>query len=89
MKLAFADLTPKIRPTISGVKLAFADFAPAKRRLLGHEIETDAAKGSAGDIELDPAEVLLASARAAKSSGTAVGLYLDEYMHRVMPTLTP
>ena len=85
------DATSKFK---SGMRAAFSALARFVRRFslnigsIGVEIETSATMGSAGDIELDLAEVLLASARAAKASGTAVGLYLDELQNMQSETLS-
>lgn len=68
----------------SSMREAFSALARFVRRFslnigsIGVEIETGVPKGSAEDMELDLAGLLLASARAAKAAGTAVGLYLDE-----------
>lgn len=91
---AIEDLTLKIKDALlqldatskfkSSVREAFSVLARFVKRFslnigsIGVEIETDTPQGATGSIEFDLAEVLLASARAAKVSKTAVGIYLDE-----------
>jgi len=45
---------------------------------IGVSIEPRRGFGESGNLELDLSQVLLASARAAKASSTAIGLYIDE-----------
>ena len=45
---------------------------------VGMSVEMYKGIGETGNLELDLSEVLLAVARAAKASETAVGLYFDE-----------
>lgn len=102
--LAIEDLALKLKDALlqldtiskfkSGIREAFSALTHFVKRFslnigsIGVEIETSAANGASGNIELDLAAVLLASARAAKASGTAVGLYLDELQNMQSETLS-
>ena len=68
----------------SGVNQAFSVLKNFVKSLsvnigdFGIAVETNPGLGNSGNMEYDLSEVLMASARAAKESDTAIGLYIDE-----------
>lgn len=101
---AIEELAVKLREALStldvssnfkaGIREAFRALSSFVRRFslnigsIGVEIETDDVQSTSGNLEYDLAEVLLAVARAAKASGTALGLYLDELQNMLPETLS-
>jgi len=85
------DVSSKFK---SGIREAFSSLAHFVRRFslnigsVGVEIETDSEDRTSGNIEYDLSELLLASARAAKASKSAIGLYLDELQNMQGETLS-
>lgn len=85
------DVSSRVKSTI---REAFSSLAHFVRRFsinigsFGVEIETGFVDRTSGNVEFDLSEVLLASARAAKASGTAIGLYLDELQNMQSETLS-
>ena len=78
----------------TGVRESFAVLGNFIRKFavkigpVGVEVETCAGLGESGNIESDLSSVLLTAARAAKSSGTAIGLYIDELQNMQLATLS-
>lgn len=85
------DYASKVK---TGVRESFAVLGNFIRKFavnigpVGVEIETCAGVGESGNIESDLSAVLLTSARAAKASGTAIGLYIDELQNMQLATLS-
>jgi len=79
--LTTIDFKSKVK---SSVNLAYSVLKNFVRSIavnigeFGVSVEVDHGLGRTGSMEFDLSEVLMATARAAKQSGTAVGLYIDE-----------
>ena len=85
------DYVSKVK---TGVRESFAVLGNFIRKFavkigpVGVEVETCAGLGESGNIESDLSAVLLTAARAAKASGTAIGLYIDELQNMQLATLS-
>ena len=85
------DYVSKVK---TGVRESFAVLGNFIRKFavnigpVGVEIETCAGLGESGNIESDLSAVLLTAARAAKTAGTAIGLYVDELQNMRLATLS-
>lgn len=78
----------------SGVRESFAVLGNFIRKFavnvgpVGIEVETCAGLGESGNLESDLSDVLMSAARAAKTAGTAIGLYVDELQNMQLATLS-
>lgn len=85
------DFASKIK---GSVREAFAVLGNFVRKFsvnigsVGVEVELGGGLGESGNLECDFSEVLLSAARAAKSSDTAIGLYIDELQNMQLPVLS-
>ena len=79
--LCSIDLRTKMKASVNFAYSVLRNFVKSISVNIGEfgmSVETNPGLGESGNMEFDLSEVLMASARAAKDSGTAVGLYIDE-----------
>jgi len=89
--LTALDMASKFKGSVReafGVLSAFVKRFSINIGSFGIEVETNEDKDTSGNLEFDLAEVLLSVARAAKASGSALGLYLDELQNMHPETLS-
>jgi len=79
--LTLIDFKSKVKSTVNQAYSVLKNFVKSISVNIGDfgvSVEVDHGIGRTGSMEFDLSEVLMAAARAAKESGTAVGLYIDE-----------
>jgi len=79
--LSAIDFKSKVKSSVNHAYSVLRNFVKSIAVNIGEfgvSVEVDHGVGRSGSMEFDLSEVLMAAARAAKESGTAVGLYIDE-----------
>lgn len=79
--LSILDFKSRVKSTVNQAFLVLKNFVKTLSVNIGDfgiAVETNPGIGDSGNMEYDLSEVLMACARAAKESNTAIGLYIDE-----------
>ncbi len=79
--LCAIDFASKVKTSVNSAFATLGNFIKTFALNIGDfgiKVETSHGRASSGRMELDLSEVLLACARAAKDSNTAIGMYIDE-----------
>jgi len=79
--LTLIDFKSKVKASVNHAYSVLRNFVKSIAVNIGDfgvSVEVEHGVGKTGSLEFDLSEVLMAAARAAKDSGTAVGLYVDE-----------
>lgn len=82
--LSLIDFASKVKSSVNYAFSVLKNFIKAFSINLGEfgiSVEMQPSAASSGNMELDLSEVLLACARAAQDSSTALGLYIDEFQN--------
>lgn len=82
--LSLIDYASKVKSSVNYAFSVLKNFIKAFSINLGEfgiSVEMQPSAASSGNMELDLSEVLLACARAAQDSSTALGLYIDEFQN--------